>query len=42
MKSIALRDVAISVIAAWERAAVAVRTVYWRISDWSYRRQFKG
>jgi len=42
MRSIALRDVAISVLVAWERVAVAVRTVYWRISDWSYRRQLRG
>lgn len=42
MRSIALKDIAITVLVFWERVTLALRTVYWRISDWSYRRQFRG
>jgi hypothetical protein len=42
MRSIALKDIAITVLMIWERVTVALRTVYWRFTDWSYRRQFRG
>jgi hypothetical protein len=42
MRSIALRDIAITALTFWERVILAVKTVCWRISDWSYRRQFRG